>query len=342
MVVVESCTTEALGGRMLRIRFCREDFARVRFMISPLGETILSVSVLQGQDAQVPFAGWRDAQRQHLMGARSRALLGLVPAGWQPRVALAPVVGERPRFDEELEAVLDFNPRPLRAYLATLGAPALTARWMPLLPDDAGDERRLLAGLLSDYHHRCIAGHWPAVRAHLEADIAYRNSLRAQFGVARVLATLHPTARWNDPILDLDVPGPSRSLELGGRGLVLVPSAFTWPYPFVLLDGNGQPVLLYPARDVLALWAGPAYDRDVLAVLLGTTRSALLVAAACGDSTSQLAERLDVSVASVSQHLTALRNAGLVRSTRRGRAVYHDLTRLGVQLLLASGPFMYT
>jgi hypothetical protein len=50
---------------MLRIRFCREDFARVRFMISPLGETVLSVSALQRQDAQLPFAGWRDAQRQH-------------------------------------------------------------------------------------------------------------------------------------------------------------------------------------------------------------------------------------------------------------------------------------
>jgi DNA-binding transcriptional ArsR family regulator len=238
--------------------------------------------------------------------------------------------------------VLDFNPRPLRAYLASEGSPALTARWTPLLPDDAGGERRLLAGLLSDHHHRCIAGNWPAMRAHLEADIAYRNSLRAQFGIARVLATLHPTARWNDPILDLDVPGPRRGVELEGRGLVLVPSVFTWPHPFALLDGNGQPVLLYPARNVLALWAGPAYDRDVLAVLLGTTRAALLEAAACGDSTSHLAERLDVSVASVSQHLTALRNGGLVRSTRRGRAIHHDLTPLGVQLLLASGRFMHT
>jgi DNA-binding transcriptional ArsR family regulator len=327
---------------MLRIRFCREDFARVRFMISPLGETVLSVSGLQRQGAQLPFAGWRDAQRQHLVGARSRALLDLVPVGWQPRVALGPIVGERPRFDEELEAVLDFSPRPLRAYLAAEGSPALTARWTPMLPDDAGGERRLLGGLLSDYHRRCIAEHWPAMRAHLEADIAFRERLRAQHGVARVLATLDPTARWNDPILDLDVPGPSRGVELGGRGLVLVPSVFTWPYPFVLVDGNGQPVLLYPARDVLALWAAPAYDRDVLAVLLGSTRAALLVAAACGDSTSQLAERLDVCVASVSQHLTALRNAGLVRSTRRGRAVHHDLTPLGVQLLLASGRFIHT
>jgi hypothetical protein len=109
------------------------------------------------------------------------------------------------------------------------------------------------------------------MRAHLEADITYRNSLRAQFGVARVLATLHPTARWNDPMLDFDIPGPSRSIDLGGRGLVLVPSVFAWPDPIVLLDGTGQPVLLYPARRLLTLWHGPSCDRDVLAVLLGGT-----------------------------------------------------------------------
>jgi DNA-binding transcriptional ArsR family regulator len=327
---------------MLRIRFRPGDLARVRFMISPMGETILSVAVLGRHDAHRPFEGWRDRQRRNLVGAPSRVLLGLVPADWQPSVALAPIVGERPLFDEELEAVLEFRPRPLQAFLATLGSPALTAKWMPMLPDDASDERRLLRDLLSDYHRRCIAEYWPAIRVHLEADIAYRSGLRAEQGTGVVLATLHPAVHWNDPILEVAVPGLCRSMDLGGCGLVLVPSVFTWPNPIVLLDGNGQPVLLYPARDAMALWNPPADDHDVLAVLLGATRAAVLVAAARGDSTSHLAEWLEVSIASASQHLTALRNAGLVSSTRRGRAVHHDLTPLGVQLLLASGRFTHT
>jgi CRP-like cAMP-binding protein len=321
---------------MLRIRFCPEDLARVRFMISPLGETILSVAALGRHGPQLPLEGWRCEQRRNLAGAPSRVLLGLVPADWRPSLALAPIVGERPLFEEELEAVLEFSPRPLRAYLATLDSPSVTSRWMPMLPDDASSERRLLGDLLRDYHRRCVAEYWPAIRAGLEADIAYRVRLGAEHGAARVLATLHPTVRWNDPILHIDVPGPRHGVELGGRGLVLVPSVFAWPDPFVLLDGNGQPVLLYPARDMPTLWIAPTYDRDVLAVLLGTTRASLLVAAACGESTSHLADRLDVSIASVSQHLTALRKAGLIRSIRRGRAIHHDLTPLGVQLLLAS------
>jgi hypothetical protein len=324
---------------MLRIRFCPEDLARVRFMISPLGETILSVAVLGRHDPQLPLEGWRCEQRRNLAGAASRVLLGLVPADWRPTLALAPIVGERPLFAEELEAVLEFSPRPLQAFLATLGSPARTARWMPMLPGDASSERRLARDLLSDYHRRCIAEQWPAVRIHLEADIAHRTGVRAAQGIGTVLATLHPAVRWNDPILEVGVPGRSRSIDLGGRGLVLVPSVFAWPDPIVLLDGTGQPVLLYPARELLALWHSPACDRDVLAVLLGGTRSAVLLAAARGDSTSDLADRLEVSVAAASQHLTALRNAGLVSRTRRGRAVHHDLTPLGVQLLLASGRF---
>jgi hypothetical protein len=324
---------------MLRIRFCPEDLARVRFMISPLGETILSVAVLGRHAPQLPLEAWRCQQRPNLVGAPSRVLLGLVPADWRPTVALAPIVGERPLFAEELEAVLEFRPRPLQAFLATLGSPARTAGWMPMLPGDASSERRLTRDLLSDYHRRCIAEWWPAVRIHLEADIAYRAGVRAAQGIGTVLATLHPAVRWNDPILEVDVPGRTGCLDLGGRGLVLVPSVFAWPDPIVLLDGTGQPVLLYPARELLALWHRPACDRDVLAVLLGGTRAAVLLAAAGGDSTSDLAERLGVSVASASQHLTALRNAGLVSRRRRGRAVHHDLTPLGVQLLLACGRF---
>jgi DNA-binding transcriptional ArsR family regulator len=326
---------------MLWIRFGPEDMARVRFSISPLGETILSVAVLGRHPRQLPLEGWRSQQRRNLAGAPSRVLLGLVPADWRPTLALAPIVGERPLFEEELEAVVEFRPRPLQAFLATLGSPARTARWMPRLPDDARSERRLARDLLRDYHSRCITEHWPAVRLHLEADIAYRTGIRAAQGIGRVLATLHPAVRWNDPILEVDVAGGSRSIDLGGRGLVLVPSVFAWPNPIVLLDGTGQPVLLYPARRLLALWHGPASDRDVLAALLGGTRAAVLLAATRGDSTSDLADRLDVSVASASQHLTALRNAGLVAGTRRGRAVHHDLTPLGVQLLLASGRFTY-
>jgi DNA-binding transcriptional ArsR family regulator len=321
---------------MLRIRFGRDDLTRVRFMISPLGETVLSAAALQRQGIAPPLDRWRNEHRHHVPGAPGSSLLALVPADWRPSVALAPVVGARPRFDEEIEAVLEFNARPLRAYLASNASPALASRWTPVLPDDARGERRLLADLLTEYHQRFIADHWPTMRAHLEADVAQREGLCVRHGVSRTLATLHSTVRWHDTVLDVDEPGPDRFMDLAGRGLVLVPSVFAWPRPIALRDGHGQPVLLYPVRDVFTLWVAPGYDQDILSRLLGSTRAALLLTVAAGDTTSHLAERLNISIASTSQHLTVLRQSGLVQSIRRGRAVHHDLTSLGVQLVLAS------
>jgi DNA-binding transcriptional ArsR family regulator len=133
--------------------------------------------------------------------------------------------------------------------------------------------------------------------------------------------------------------GPTRSIDLGGRGLVLAPSAFTGPHPFGVLDWTGQPALLYPALPAATPWRAEPRRADGLTALLGKTRAAVLAAAASGDTTSRLAGRLEVSLASVSQHLRVLREAGLIRSTRRGQAVHHDLTPLGVQLVLATGRF---
>ncbi|MGW0577145.1 helix-turn-helix domain-containing protein [Streptomyces sp. NPDC002920] len=53
-----------------------------------------------------------------------------------------------------------------------------------------------------------------------------------------------------------------------------------------------------------------------------------------GASTSQLARRVGLSIASASEHATVLRRAGLVTTHRTGRTRHHSLTPLGAELLL--------
>jgi len=326
---------------VIRIRFSRQDLAHVRFVISPMAEVVLSISALNCRQTPSPFLPLRETQYRNLSGAPSRTLLWLVPAGWRPRVALAPVVGERPRFDEELNAVLEFNPRPVQAFLNTLGSPALASRWTSVAPDTAREERRLLSHLLTDYYSRCLADYWPGLRMRLEADIAFRNDLRAKHGITSVLPSLHSSIRWNQPNLEIASPGPDRHLTLNGLGLVLVPSVFVWPNPSLLIDGYGQPVLLYPLKNALASppWPKDVHDSDALGALLGATRAAVLSATANGENTTRIAQRLSISIASASQHLSVLRAAGLVNSVRQGRDVHHQLTSLGVEVLLAAAPF---
>lgn len=50
-------------------------------------------------------------------------------------------------------------------------------------------------------------------------------------------------------------------------------------------------------------------------------------------TTGQLAQRLDVSLVSASEHATVLRRAGLIVTARQGRAVLHTLTPPGADLL---------
>jgi DNA-binding transcriptional ArsR family regulator len=74
---------------------------------------------------------------------------------------------------------------------------------------------------------------------------------------------------------------------------------------------------------------------DALARLLGRTRAALLESLAEPASTHTLARRHGLAPSTVSEHLSALRDARLVTSRRQRHAVMYQQTRLG--MALASG-----
>ncbi|WP_341865466.1 transcriptional regulator [Kitasatospora cheerisanensis] len=67
--------------------------------------------------------------------------------------------------------------------------------------------------------------------------------------------------------------------------------------------------------------------------MIGPTRTELLHLLAEDRTTSELARRLRVSAATVSAHTAALRGAGLISTTRAGKAVLHHRTALGSLLL---------
>jgi len=72
----------------------------------------------------------------------------------------------------------------------------------------------------------------------------------------------------------------------------------------------------------------------VLAALIGPTRAAVLRELDQGSfTTTQLAQRLQISLATASEHARVLRDNGLTASHREGRRVYHALTVLGRDLL---------
>jgi DNA-binding transcriptional ArsR family regulator len=121
--------------------------------------------------------------------------------------------------------------------------------------------------------------------------------------------------------------------HLGGAGLLLMPSAFGWPSVAAVIDPPSRPALAYPARGIAELWQ-PARtpQSDALARLLGRTRAALLESLAEPASTHTLARRHELAASTVSEHLSALRDARLVSGRRQRHAVMYQQTPLGAAL----------
>lgn len=332
---------------MLRVHFSGVDLSRVRLAARPdaLWETVLSFHRLRDRRGAKVFGEWRRESRTRLNG-ETRVLASVVPTrGYFPDF-LTPREGLC-GIDAGLEAVRATAPERLRAELALLAAShrqsdrtaaqnraASTQQRRhaaPLAGGRSSEALGRLAGALRGYHRAAVEPYWPHIQARIEADRAARGRALLDGGADELLASLPPMLRWRPPVLEADYP-VDRDLYLRGRGLLLQPSFFCRGTPVVYRDPQLPPVLVYPVTHADA--PAPADDPGPpLGRLVGQTRSMVLGAIGGGCTTSELARRAGVSLASASQHACVLREAGLVVTLRHGNSVLHTLTPLGAALL---------
>ncbi|XVV16870.1 ArsR/SmtB family transcription factor [Actinoplanes sp. CA-131856] len=316
---------------MLRIHFTPEDVGRVRIAgePDPLWETIFSVWRLRRPGPELIYGRWRE----HALRASRRTdlelLLPLVRGAYYPDF-LTPAEGAQ-GLPAALEAVLSTPATRLREEMRELvraGGP--TPSWMGHLAD--GDRAILerLAGALRSQYDSAVAPFWDSARAQIEAERSRRARVLLDQGAEGLLDSFRPQLRWEPPVLEADVPF-EQTIHLDGRGLLLVPSYLSWGTPDVLRDTTLPPVLVYPIEHDLTLRA-PG-EATSLAALIGRTRTSLLESLSDPRTTSELARRVGVSAASVSQHTAVLREARLITTSRAGKAVVHTLTPLGNALL---------
>lgn len=174
----------------------------------------------------------------------------------------------------------------------------------------------------------------PAPRsAAYGADVAFHSLRLAEVGLGGLLPELDRRCGWRAGTLTVASKG-EHERHLGGQGLVLMPSVFSWPDVVSGFDPPWQPTLVYPARGIGGLWSDPA-DRspEALVRLLGRGRAAVLTALDDPTSTSALAHRLGLAPSSVSGHLGVLRDSGLLVSRRYGHQVLYERTPLGMALV---------
>ncbi|GAB2715657.1 ArsR/SmtB family transcription factor [Kitasatospora kifunensis] len=331
---------------MLELAFSARDLAHTRLAFSPLWEVVTSLRVLSSPTARPLHRRWADRTLPRLAaaGLTGSLLADLVPArGYIPDFLNPPPpsLTPSPRADLALESELAvlaaITPERIRADLDRLQP------WTPAVRAFHQDPAAGLPQLLTElrrYWEVALAPYWPRLRAVLEADVLHQSRRFASGGAAAVLCELDARVEWGDgdEVLRLPQATCSHSGSLAGRGLLLVPSAFVGPSVLLVNQPPAVVQLCYPSRGVGVLWEQPSAEvPDAVAAVLGRSRALLLTELAAPASTTELSHRTGMSAAGVSQHLTALRAAGIVSSQRLGRSVFYQRTQLADSLLTAAG-----
>lgn len=298
-------------------------------------ETVLSLHQLVRPDPF--FAPWSRLARGALahaeLGRDARLLTALAPiSSYFPDFLTPP--GHLTSFEQGVDDVLSTGKSRLRAEITRLAeAGSHPPAWFDDLAAGRPDALRRLGDSLRRYHAVALAPYAPAATALAQGDAARHARKVVRQGSEALLGGLGPRLHWRPPVLEVDYP-VAQSLELDGRGLLLVPSFFCHNHPIALADPELPPVLVFPVvRGPLWIPRPGTSVPDGLDELIGPTRAAALRFLDRAHSTTELAARLRTSVSTASRHAAALRRAGLVVSERLGGSVLHTRTVLGSGLV---------
>ena len=329
---------------VLRINVRNEDLTMSRFALSPLWELIQALRLLPGGSRhpdETVLRPWLLRARDRYQALARETDLGVIralnPPGWgadflaHVPVSVHTTIGDL--LDQVRSTPADQAQREVAAALAR--QPRIDPRVARILTSDrvAG----YVADVLAAAWRALLEPEWRTLRAILERDVVYRAGQLASRGWAAALTDLHADLYWRQGRIELGRWTADDDADLGGRGLLFIPSVFIWPRLALSLDPPWPPVLIYPARGVSALWEQPGRTGPGTALhrLLGASRAAILLALEDPASTSQLAATLGQSLGGTGDHLAVLREAGLVARARSGRTVLYRRTPVGDALAAA-------
>lgn len=325
---------------MLSVEVGMRDLASIRFAVSPLWEAVASVRVVKKPERFPTHLPWFRQVQPRLSTVDWGLLADLVPVPTVviPSFVCPPPPISQPTLELELAALTATPPETVRACLDELPEPR-SPRLAALYADPPAGLARL-ASAVTAYVDAAIAPYWPRMRTLLEREVLVGAGRMAADGVQGLLNQIDRHVFWDNGTLYVDHVTRAGAVDLNGRGLLLVPSVFcgarVWSN---LTEQAAQPLLRYPARAVGTLWErGSAPASTALARVLGRTRATLLHELAVPSATTDLARRCDLTAGTVSHHLTALRDAGLVFTRRVGRFLLYARTSSAEALIAGAGP----
>jgi DNA-binding transcriptional ArsR family regulator len=315
---------------VVHYRFGHDDLLRTRFAISPLMELVGAFDAVRAPERYTVHQPWAAWAAPRVADLDLRLLDAAVPleTPWHPDFVSPPPTVPHAQLDEELGRVLATPPQQVAAELARAHPGGVPPSAQVFVDHPAQAARELVAEMRA-FWDAVLAPRWDRVVALLEAEIAWRARRLAAVGPQAAFAGLHETVHWDDGALHVTRRKATIDVELAGRGLLLVPAAFSWPTVWPMVDLPWQPAVVYPPPGVADLWAPEERDEGALGGLLGRGRARVLLGLDRPASTQELAQRLQASAGGISEHLSVLRRAGLVAGRREGRRVVYSRTTKG-------------
>ncbi len=316
-----------------------QDLVTVRFAWSPVWETLHAVRTFIDPRARPYHEAWRAAVEREASRLDLSPLFAVNPLkGSVPDFLTPPPRVPAPAFSDQLAELRATPSEQVAAELERCRSTVAKRdqrRYLDQLLADPAAARDLLADRVQAAWDHLVSRFWPRIRSLADADIAYRSQQLTGRGLGPMLEGIDPRIKWGDGTVIVD-DHDDTSVELGGRGLVLMPSAFMWPAVAAIIDEPWQPTIAYPARGIADLWRQAKPPPDALARLLGRTRALLLTSLDQPSSGTTLAALLNLGLSGTSGHLVAMRDAGLVAGTRHGHEIRYARTPLGSALVRAS------
>lgn len=324
------------------LAFSASDLAQTRFAISPMWEVVTSSRVLSSPHAHPVHQKWAEQ-------VRPRAAAAGLDRGWISE--LIPPTGYLPDFlnpapadsfaelSTELEAIRSTPAEQVRTELEhyTDGRKIAMSPRVRSLYADPESVLPKVADEIAAYWELALAPYWARIRVVLEADVFHRARQVAEYGAAYLFNDLHSSLSWDDDTLRLVRDCCAVTREASGPGLVLVPTAFAWSNVLSRVVPPQPPQLAYPARAAGTIWARrPIAHAEAIAGVIGRSRTLLLAELEAPASTTDLATRTGLSASGISQHLSALRGAGMVSAHRAGHSVLYARTAVADSLLAGS------
>jgi len=312
-------------------RFGRDDLLRTRFAIAPLMELLGAFYVLRRPEQYVLHRRWVEWAAPRVRDLDLSLLDVAAPYGgsYWPVFISPPPREPHPTIDAELARVRATRPDRVVAEITRRYPSGVPAAGRSLVEDPTGALAAMVDQMRA-FWQAALAPRWTTISAVLEAEVASRARSLVTLGSRAAFADLHPTVTWDTGILSVyPTQKQAADVELAGRGLLLIPSAFTWPDVWPRTDPPWDPALVYPPSGIGDLWQSADPDDDALATLIGRRRARILRELDRPAATLQLARRLGVGPGAVSDHLSVLRRAGLVTRRREGRLVIYARTAQG-------------